>query len=126
MAGAEIRRLFGKNLKRIRLQQGLSQFQLSIETGLTHNFINDIEKGDKWLSSESFGKLISALNVAPHCFFLSEGGANLSANADPYLIDFSDSLQKMAHELQQRYGTELTKPEATPDASPAVADKGVE
>ncbi|MDR0556827.1 MAG: helix-turn-helix domain-containing protein [Treponema sp.] len=107
MAGAEIRRLFGKNLKRIRLQQGLSQFQLSIEAGLTHNFINDIEKGEKWLSSESFGKLISALNVAPHCFFLSgSGGGDLAAGADPYLIDFSDSLQKMAHELQQRYGTE--------------------
>jgi transcriptional regulator with XRE-family HTH domain len=113
MAGAEIRRLFGKNLKRIRLQQGLSQFQLSMETGLTHNFINDIEKGDKWLSSESFGKLISALNVAPHCFLLSEGE---TASADPYLIDFSDSLQKMAHELQQRYGTE-------PAAGAAVTDK---
>lgn len=118
MAGAEIRRLFGKNLKRIRLQQGLSQFQLSIETGLTHNFINDIEKGDKWLSSESLGKLISALNVAPHCFFLPEGGGKPAANADPYLIDFSDSLQKMAHELQQRYGNEAARL-----AAPAVADK---
>ncbi|MDR0707774.1 MAG: helix-turn-helix domain-containing protein [Treponema sp.] len=119
MAGAEIRRLFGKNLKRIRLQQGLSQFQLSIRTGLTHNFINDIEKGDKWLSSESFGKLISALNVAPHCFFISERKSKLAGSVDPYLLDFSDSLQKMAHELQQRYGTELAEPAD-------IADKTVE
>ncbi|MDR0374931.1 MAG: helix-turn-helix domain-containing protein [Treponema sp.] len=122
MAGAGIRRLFGKNLKRIRLQRGLSQLQLSMATGLTHNFINDIEKGDKWLSSESFDKLISALDIAPYCFFISENGGNLSANADPYLIDFSDSLQKMAHELQQRYGNESAR--LTPP--PASADKTAE
>ncbi|MDR2784036.1 MAG: helix-turn-helix domain-containing protein [Treponema sp.] len=120
MTGAEIRRLLGKNLKRIRLQQGLSQFQLSMETGLTHNFINDIEKGDKWFSSESFGKLISALNIAPHCFFIPESGGNLVANADPYLIDFSDSLQKMAHELQQRYGNEPATPAAATGADKIV------
>jgi transcriptional regulator with XRE-family HTH domain len=120
MAGVEIRRLFGKNLKRIRLHHGLSQFQLSKETGLTPNFINDIEKGDKWLSSESFDKLISALNVAPYCFFISENEGALVANADPYLRDFSDSLQKMAHDLQERYGTEPARP------APTVADKTAE
>jgi transcriptional regulator with XRE-family HTH domain len=106
MVEAEIRRLFGKNLKRIRLQQGLSLLELSMKTGLTHNFINDIENGKKWLSAQSLGKFIAVLKVEPYHFFISEIGDNSVIEIDPYLIDLSDSLQKIAHELQQRYGND--------------------
>ncbi|MDR2792770.1 MAG: helix-turn-helix domain-containing protein [Treponema sp.] len=110
MAGAEIRQLLGKNLKRIRLQQGLSQLQLSMKTGLTHNFINDIESGKKWLSSESLEKFAAVLKAEPHHFFIPDSGDASVMKIDPYLINFSDSLQKMAHELQQRYGSNDTAP----------------
>jgi transcriptional regulator with XRE-family HTH domain len=108
MTDTEIRRLFGKNLKRIRTQQGISQLDLSLQTGLTHNFINDVESGKKWLSSGSMEKFSSALKVEPHIFFTpeKEGGEFCYAGNDPYLIEMSGSLQKMAHDLNQRYGSD--------------------
>jgi ribosome-binding protein aMBF1 (putative translation factor) len=70
--GTEIRRVFALNLKRLRELQHISQLQLSSMTGLTHNFINDIEKCRKWVSPESLAKLAAALRVQPFQFFISE------------------------------------------------------
>jgi transcriptional regulator with XRE-family HTH domain len=38
---------------------------LAAEADLTHNFINDIENGKKWVSAETIGKLAIALKVEP-------------------------------------------------------------
>jgi transcriptional regulator with XRE-family HTH domain len=70
--GLEIRRVFAQNLKRLRERQNLSQLELSGITGLTHNFINDIENCKKWVSSDTLAKLSAALRVQPFQFFLSE------------------------------------------------------
>jgi transcriptional regulator with XRE-family HTH domain len=97
-----IRVLFAKNLKRLRELRNLSQMALSVRSGLTHNFINDIENCNKWISPESLAKLTAALNVEPHQFFLPE-----SRWADPeiymYLDDMTDSLRQMAGEIKARY-----------------------
>ena len=43
ISGISIRSLFARNLRRLRGIANLSQINLAIEAGLTHNFINDIE-----------------------------------------------------------------------------------
>jgi transcriptional regulator with XRE-family HTH domain len=102
---ADIRYLVGKNLRRLRGLQNLSQMGLSSRADLTHNFINDIEKGKKWMSVETLAKLASALKVEPYQFFLPDSVSPENANSffTVYLDDFSDSVQKMLGELKNRY-----------------------
>jgi hypothetical protein len=48
-------------------------------------FINDIESGKKWLSSESLEKCIVVLKVKkPHHFFISDIGDDPVIKSDPY------------------------------------------
>jgi transcriptional regulator with XRE-family HTH domain len=81
---------------------------LANNSGLTHNFINDIENGKKWVSVESFAKLVIALKAEPYQFFISESKWN-----DPgaeifslYLDDITDSFEKMVQEYRIRFLTE--------------------
>jgi transcriptional regulator with XRE-family HTH domain len=100
-----IRSLFSKNLKRLRAAANISQLTLAIEAGLTHNFINDIENGKKWVSAETIAKLAAALKAEPYQFFLSESKWNNQGAEifSLYLDDFSDTFQKMVGEYRQRY-----------------------
>jgi transcriptional regulator with XRE-family HTH domain len=100
-----IQTLFSKNLKRLRLGANISQLSLATLSGLTHNFINDIENGKKWVSAKTIGKLAAALRAEPYQFFISESywndqGAEIFST---YLDDFTDTCQKMVKEYRQRY-----------------------
>jgi transcriptional regulator with XRE-family HTH domain len=101
--GMEIRRLFSANLKRLRELQNLSQMDLSGMTGLTHNFINDIENCKKWISSDTLARLAAALRVQPFQFFLSEILAEDRDNLGVYREDFTDMFQKMAADWMDTY-----------------------
>jgi transcriptional regulator with XRE-family HTH domain len=100
-----IRRLFSSNLRRLRTAANISQLTLANQAELTHNFINDIENGKKWVSAETIGKLATALKVEPYQFFLSETHWN-SQGAEifsTYLDALSDSFAKMVNDYRQRY-----------------------
>ncbi|MCL2264714.1 MAG: helix-turn-helix transcriptional regulator [Treponema sp.] len=96
-----ILQLLSRNVKRFRTQQNISQIQLALTTGLTHNFIHDIESCKKGISSKTLAKLSIAFNVEPYQFFLPEGLPNNETLV--YVKDFNDSLQKVVHELTQQY-----------------------
>ncbi|MDR1390413.1 MAG: helix-turn-helix domain-containing protein [Treponema sp.] len=66
----DIRSIFSGNLRFYRKKNKLSQMALSIRAGLAHNFVNDIEKGKKWVSPETIGKLGIVLGIEPYRFFL--------------------------------------------------------
>jgi len=109
--GKNIRILFSKNLKRLRGIANLSQVNLAAEADLTHNFINDIESGKKWVSAETIEKLAIALKAEPYQFFISDSkwddrGAEIFAL---YLSDFQDSFEKMVDEYRDRFLAEKTK-----------------
>ena len=109
--GKNIRTLFSKNLKRLRALANLSQVNLAAEADLTHNFINDIEGGKKWVSAETIEKLAIALKVEPYQFFISDSkwddrGAEIFSL---YLSDFQDSFEKMVDEYRGRFLPEKTK-----------------
>ena len=101
----DIQTLFSKNLKRLRAAASVSQLTLASQAGLTHNFINDIENGKKWVSAKTIGKLATALRAEPYQFFLSESfwndqGAEIFST---YLNDFTESFEKMVKDYRQRY-----------------------
>ena len=94
----------------------MSQLALAENAGLTHNFVNDIENGKKWVSAETIGKLASALKAEPYQFFLSESkwndqGAEIFSL---YLDDFSDSISRVVKDYRHRYlpdSPEVKEPE---------------
>ena len=96
-----IRQLVSKNLKRLRTLHGLSQLGLSVNAGIAHNFINDVENGRKGVSIKTLAKLSAALNVEPHQFFLPDNMTNNTAHL--YVHDFNDMLQKMVKDLTAYY-----------------------
>jgi len=96
-----IQLLISNNLKRLRSIQNISQLNLAIKTGLSHNFIHDIENCKKGFSAKTLAKLSIALDAEPYQFFLPEGVSNNEIMV--YVKDFNDSLQKIVHELTQQY-----------------------
>jgi transcriptional regulator with XRE-family HTH domain len=110
--GIDIRRLFSRTLRRLRSAANISQLTLATEAGLTHNFINDIENGKKWVSAETISKLALVLKAEPYQFFLSESWWNESGPEifSLYLNDITNSFQRMVDEYRQRYlGDETAK-----------------
>jgi transcriptional regulator with XRE-family HTH domain len=59
----DIKERFGKNLKRIRLEKGISQESLAFAAELDRTYIPSIEKGDRNVSITVAEKLANALNV---------------------------------------------------------------
>ena len=105
MNGINIRCLLSRNLKRLRNSANLSQLNLANDTGLTPNFINDIESGKKWVSAETIGKLAIALKTEPYQFFIAESKWN-DQGAEIFslcLDDFSNSVTKMVKEYRSRF-----------------------
>jgi transcriptional regulator with XRE-family HTH domain len=99
-----IHKLISSNIKRLRSLQNVSQLGLALSTGLTHNFINDIENCKKGVSAKTLAKLSVALQVEPYQFFLPENSNNNDMMI--YVKDFNDSLQKVVAELTQQYLSE--------------------
>ncbi|MCL2720553.1 MAG: helix-turn-helix transcriptional regulator [Treponema sp.] len=98
-----IKKLISNNIKRLRTIQNVSQLNLAVSTGLTHNFINDIENCKKGVSAKTLAKISIALNAEPYQFFLPESSSNDEVTS--YVNDFNDSLQKVVKELTQQYIT---------------------
>ena len=96
-----IYRLISSNIKRLRSLQNISQLSLALSTGLTHNFINDIENCKKGISAKTLAKLSVALNAEPYQFFLPEALTNNDMMI--YVKDFNDSFQKMVADLTSQY-----------------------
>ena len=101
----DIQALFSKNLKRLRAAASMSQLSLASHAGLTHNFINDIENGKKWVSAKTISKLAIALKAEPYQFFLTESLWNDPGTEifSTYLDDFTHSFEKMVREYRERY-----------------------
>ena len=67
-----IRKIFARNLKKLRNDRHMSQMQLASVADISTNFINEIEHEKKWPSIETLARLVIALSVEPARFFTSE------------------------------------------------------
>jgi transcriptional regulator with XRE-family HTH domain len=59
----DIKKKFGKNLKRLRLDKAISQESLALSADLDRTYIPSIEKGERNVSITVVEKLANALNV---------------------------------------------------------------
>lgn len=65
----DITKRFGKRLKEIRHEKGLSQEALALAAGLDRTYIPGIEKGERNVSLAVIEKLAKALHVSITDFF---------------------------------------------------------
>jgi transcriptional regulator with XRE-family HTH domain len=96
-----IRLIFSRNLKRLREKAKFSQIELAMESGITHNFINDIEHAKRGVSLDTIEKLAQALDVSPHTFFIEDKEA-LEKDLSPY-PEHIDSLIKAVEDFRSHY-----------------------
>jgi transcriptional regulator with XRE-family HTH domain len=61
MADAQHR--FGKRLRELRQQRGMSQEALSFEAGLDRSYVGQVERGERNISIENMAKLARSLKV---------------------------------------------------------------
>jgi transcriptional regulator with XRE-family HTH domain len=101
--GKDLHSLFSKNLKRFRNRENISLLNLEVLTGLTHNFIYEIECSKKWVSPKSLSKLALALKVEPYEFFIPEAEDSEKLIGNYIVEEFTDSLQKIVHDFKQQY-----------------------
>jgi len=95
-----IRQIVSKNLRLFRTTKKLSQVKLSEISGITHNYINDIENCKKSASLETIAKLANALDVEPYTFFLSD---SMSDYILAYLNAFNDNVHQFVSSWYERY-----------------------
>jgi transcriptional regulator with XRE-family HTH domain len=59
----KIKSKFGKNLRRIRLEVGLSQEDLAGEAGLHRTYVSSVERGERNITLVNIYRLAKALSV---------------------------------------------------------------
>ena len=93
--------LFATNLTRMRKEFGFSQNNLAERTGLTHNFINDLENMKKGCSFKTLDKLSEALGVEPLQFFVDID--HWGNGVDAQFVAMVDGLRKNMNTLFDDY-----------------------
>ncbi len=76
MEEISIRQLLSQNIKRFRETRNMSQADLAFEAEISIPFLSDIERGNKWPSPETIGKIANALKI--ESFQLFTPNINLS------------------------------------------------
>ena len=67
-----LREIFSNNMRKIRMQKGLSQEDLAFSSGLHRTYISDVERATRNISIDNIEKIARALDVAPDKLLKSE------------------------------------------------------
>lgn len=65
----EIKNLFGKRIKELRIKKGLTQEQLAEMIDVGERNLSKIECGNVFVKAKTIAKLITALEIEPHELF---------------------------------------------------------
>lgn len=67
---------FGNRIRSLRLIQNISQEELSFRSGLSKNYISDVERGTRNISLQAISKLAAGLNTSEKMLFEFNGKEN--------------------------------------------------
>lgn len=65
----DIKKLFGRKIKELRLKQGLTQENLAEAIGVCERNLSKIECGCNFVTANTLNKILIALNVEPNDLF---------------------------------------------------------
>lgn len=57
--------LLGTNVRRLRLEKGVSQEVLALDAGMKRSYVSDLERGTRNPTVRALGRLAEALQVEP-------------------------------------------------------------
>lgn len=67
----KLRILFGRNVRKYRMQKGYSQEKLAEICGLHRTYISDVERGTRSIALDNIEKLSNALEVETYKLFIN-------------------------------------------------------
>lgn len=96
MTSDDIQNRLGKNVKKIRKELQLTQFQLAEKAELSEETVKNIELSRCWTSDKNLAKLTNALGVDIHTLFLpvSSSFDNDSKDTERIKESITQSLKK--------------------------------
>ena len=92
----ELRKLFGSNVRQCRNRFKWSQAELAQKSGVSVNFINDIESEKKWISPATLVKIANALNV--EVYELLKPPDSFPENFDSIVRMYTDNIHAAVNE----------------------------
>lgn len=88
----------GTKIRNYRQLSGLTQEQLAEKAELHHTYIGQVERGEKNLTIQTLGKILSALDITYEDFFTGFDGKSETGTAYEQCVDLIGNLdsQKQA------------------------------
>ena len=112
MTEAEIRSIFGSNLKRYRNYRKFSQAELAEKLDISVPFLSDVENGRKWISPVTLVKFASALNIEPYELFKPENSISpeITTALTNWSNDIVEAVSQTVKNIQAVYNTQANVP----------------
>jgi transcriptional regulator with XRE-family HTH domain len=110
MVKKHVRVILGSNLRKFRGFRKWSQMELAEKSDISMNFLSEIERGNKWPSSETLQNLADSLDVDVYELFRPEEGTNphigkiMERFSKDVMIAVQESVKKTVQNVQKQYG----------------------
>ncbi|QUH27971.1 helix-turn-helix domain-containing protein [Vallitalea guaymasensis] len=91
--------LLGKNIKQYRLKKELTQEKLAGLTGLSIQYIGNIERGNTTASLETIMKICLVLEITPNQLLITSSSPTSNALTEQILDSLSDKSPKFLHHI---------------------------
>ena len=92
----------GRRIRQARIQRGMTQEELSEQTGMSTSFVGHIERGSRKASLETFVKLCAALQTDPGWLLAAEFIPDLPAGMTAEMKNNLRLLLEYACELNRK------------------------
>lgn len=106
---SRILKTVGSQIRAVRKAKGLSQESLAEKSGLHHNYIGGVERGERNVSLENLNKIAHGLGVRMHDLLSDAGGKDerltqllgILKTSDSETVDFVVDMAKRAQQLRK-------------------------
>lgn len=109
LSNEEIRKIFGRIIRKYRIQQGMKQEELEERLGLSINYMSRIENGKSGLANNKLAKCMNILKIAPNILYkelitdenlqkqieVSENISQMSTKEIDALLEIIEMLKKL-------------------------------
>ena len=101
MTEKRLREIFMENIKKYRTYYNWSQVMLAQKTGVSNNFINDLESGKKWVSPATMVKMANVFNI--HVYELLKPPDLIPDNLNSIIKDYTDTIHTVLKDTQSAF-----------------------